>query len=89
MLKEGLSVRATEKLAKTDTSISDPRDQDRRSSLETRKKSLDPDTLLAQNQLEEALGLKVILNVKGETGEMIIKYETLEQFDYIFEKLKN
>ena len=88
VLKEGLSVRATEKLAKTDTSISDPKDQDRRSSIETRKKSLDPDTLSAQNQLEEALGLKVILNVKGETGEMIIKYETLEQFDYIFEKLQ-
>ena len=48
-------------------SISDPKDQDRRSSIETRKKSLDPDTLSAQNQLEEALGLKVILNVKGET----------------------
>ena len=89
VLKDGLSVRATEKLAKTDISISDPKDQDRRSSLETRKKSLDPDTLSAQNQLEEALGLKVILNVKGETGEIIIKYETLEQFDYIFEKLKN
>ena len=89
VLKEGLSVRATEKLAKTDTGISDPKDQDRRSPLQARKKSLDPDTLLAQNQLEEALGLKVILNVKGETGEMIIKYETLEQFDYIFEKLKN
>ena len=74
---------------KTDTSISDAKNQDRRSSPETRKKSLDPDTILAQNQLEEALGLKVILNVKGETGEMIIKYETLEQFDYIFEKLKN
>ena len=89
VLKEGLSVRATEKLAKTDTNISDPKGQDRRSPFEAREKSLDPDTLSAQNQLEEALGLKVILNVKGETGEMIIKYETLEQFDYIFEKLKN
>ena len=89
VLREGLSVRATEKLAKTDPNISDNKDQDRRSSFETRKQSLDPDTLLAQNRLEEALGLKVVLNVKGEKGEMIIKYETLEQFDYIFEKLQN
>ena len=89
VLREGLSVRATEKLAKTDPNISDHKDKDRRSSLEARKQSLDPDTLLAQNRLEEALGLKVVLNVKGEKGEMIIKYETLEQFDYIFEKLQN
>ena len=89
VLREGLSVRATEKLARTDPNISDNKDQDRRSPLETRKQSLDPDTLLAQNRLEEALGLKVVLNVKGEKGEMIIKYETLEQFDYIFEKLQN
>ena len=89
VLREGLSVRATEKLAKTDPNISDNKDQDRRSSLETRKQSLDPDTLLAQHRLEEALGLKVVLNVNGEKGEMIIKYETLEQFDYIFEKLQN
>ena len=89
VLREGLSVRATEKLAKTDPDISDKKDQDRRSSLETRKQSLDPDTLLAQNRLEEVLGLKVVLNVKGEKGEMIIKYETLEQFDYIYKKLQN
>ena len=89
VLREGLSVRATEKLAKTNLSISDHKDQDRRLSPEARKKSLAPDILSAQNQLEEALGLKVILNVKGEKGEMIIKYETLEQFDYIFEKLQS
>ena len=53
VLKEGLSVRATEKLAKTDTSISDPKDQERRTPFETRKKSLDPDPQSAQNQLDE------------------------------------
>lgn len=89
VLREGLSVRATEKLAKTDPNISDHKDQDRGLSLPNRKKTLDPDILSAQNQLEEALGLKVIVNVKGEKGEMIIKYETLEQFDYIFEKLQS
>ena len=89
VLREGLSVRATEKLAKTDPNISDHKDQDRGLSVANRKKSLDPDILSAQNQLEEALGLKVIVNVKGEKGEMIIKYETLEQFDYIFEKLQS
>ena len=89
VLREGLSVRATEKLAKTDLNISDHKDQDRGLSPANRKKRLDPDILSAQNQLEESLGLKVIVNVKGEKGEMIIKYETLEQFDYIFEKLQS
>ena len=89
VLREGLSVRATEKLAKTDPNISDHKDQDRGLSPANRKKRLDPDILSAQNQLEESLGLKVIVNVKGEKGEMIIKYETLEQFDYIFEKLQS
>ena len=89
VLREGLSVRATEKLAKTDPNISDHKDQDRGLSPANRKKRLDPDILSAQNQLEESLGLKVIVNVKGEKGEMIIKYETLEQFDYICEKLQN
>ena len=44
---------------------------------------------VVQNQLEEALGLKVALNVNGEQGEMIIKYETLEEFEYVYKKLRN
>ena len=57
VLKEGLSVRATEKLAKTDTSISDPKDQDRRSSLE-RAKKLRPRHTIGSKSIRGSLRFK-------------------------------
>ena len=89
VLREGLSVRATEKLAKSRPNSLTQKGKGHNSIPGVHHKILDPDMRAVQNQLEEALGLKVILNVNGEQGEMIIKYETLEEFEYVYKKLRN
>ena len=89
VLREGLSVRATEKLAKASPNSLTQKGKGRNSLPGAHEKILDPDMRVVQNQLEEVLGLKVMLKVNGEQGEMIIKYETLEEFEYVYKKLRN
>ena len=89
VLREGLSVRATEKLAKASPNSLTQKGKGRNSVPGAHEKILDPDMRVVQNQLEEVLGLKVMLKVNGEQGEMIIKYETLEEFEYVYKKLRN
>ena len=89
VLREGLSVRATEKLAKASQNSLTQKGKGRNSGPRAHEKILDPDMRVVQNQLEEVLGLKVMLKVNGEQGEMIIKYETLEEFEYVYKKLRN
>jgi len=46
--------------------------------------SKDPDTRAAEREMSDALGLSVVMTPgSGETGEVIIRYKTLEQFEKI------
>ena len=52
-------------------------------------KKIDPDVINQQKQLEELLGLKVIINnKKNNSGKVSIEYKNLEQFELIYKLLK-
>lgn len=76
---KGLSVRATEALVKKKEK------QKEAPSTPRSKKAVekDADTKALEDDLSAALGMKVSLEHKpgGESGQMIIKYETLDQLD--------
>jgi ParB family chromosome partitioning protein len=73
----GLNVRQAEALA-----------QDRAASKPRRQKSKDADTRAAEAELHDALGLEVEINKgKGETGELRIRYATLDQLEEIRHRL--
>jgi ParB family chromosome partitioning protein len=77
--KEGLTVRAAEKLVKDAQLDSKPKAH----------KIVDKDTLRLQDQLTAKLGAKVIIDHKENgTGKMVISYTSLEELDGILEHLK-
>ncbi len=81
----GLSVRETEELAR-DSRAQGETGQDRQSP--ARKPEKDPDTLALERSLAETLGLKVLVNHKGQRGgELRICYRTLEQLDDLCQRL--
>jgi len=80
IVKEGLTVRATERLVKE--------------SLETPKTSspkvVDKDTLRLQEQLTARLGAKVSIDHKvNGAGKLIIAYSSLEELDGIIGQFKS
>ncbi len=81
VVRRGLSVRETEKLAKKTRNKpkSDPRP----------KASKDADTQRLEEDLSAALGMKVVIDHKegGESGSVMIRYKTLEQLDDLCRKL--
>lgn len=76
VIKKGLSVRETERLAKDDGSKSTP-------PTAAPKVEKDADTRALENDLSANLGLKVLIEHAsgGEKGQMVIKYKTLEELD--------
>ncbi len=53
------------------------------------KKIEDPNVLFARNEIESKLGLNVeIVNKKNNSGKIIIKYKSLDQFELISKKLR-
>ena len=79
ILKEGLSVRQTEALV---------RSQDQRKSRTRRTRTTDPDIRALERRLGEATGLKVAISPKGETGRLTLTYRTLQQLDGIIARLE-
>ncbi|QPC43350.1 ParB/RepB/Spo0J family partition protein [Kaustia mangrovi] len=81
----GLSVREAEELAR-DSRAGEETGQDRQPP--ARKPEKDPDTLALERSLAETLGLKVLVNHKGQRGgELRISYRTLEQLDDLCQRL--
>jgi len=81
IIKERLSARSIENLVKNEK-------EKEASNLKTPIKS-DPNILLAQRKLEEALGLKIqIINKKNNSGKITIEYSNIEQFEMISKLLK-
>ena len=89
VVKEGLSVRATEALVKRDQdgpSGSNIFGDGKKTSKVGEK---DADTRALEGDLSAGLGMKVVLNHKigDEAGQMVIAYKTLEELDELCRKL--
>ncbi|MBM4207624.1 MAG: ParB/RepB/Spo0J family partition protein [Gammaproteobacteria bacterium] len=75
--REGLTVRAAEKLVKD--LLSEPKS--------TKNKEVDSDTLRLQNELTAKIGAKVQIDHKNNgTGKLIINYRSLDELDGILEQ---
>lgn len=83
IVKKGLNVRQTEALVKPANEGGKTK-QNLKRAAGTEK---DADTRALERDLTEALGLSVEINHKGESGQLIITYKTLEQLDDVLEKL--
>lgn len=76
--REGLTVRAAEKLVKD--AQTEPKPQ--------KTKTIDHDTIRLQNQLTAKLGAKVVIEHKDNgTGKLVINYASLEELDGILEQI--
>ncbi len=82
----GLSVRATEALVKSGQAGENPKASGRKAIGGVSK---DADTKALEGDLSASLGMKVVLAHKpgAESGQITIKYETLEQLDELCGKL--
>lgn len=87
VVRERLSVRETEKLAKGVKGVTSPSSGNGKAKPSIHK---DADTEAFENELSKAIGFKVELESKGgEEGVMKIHYKSLEQLDDICLKLNN
>ena len=78
IVKQGLTVRATEKLVK-DAGVEK----------KTEKKHQDTDTIRLQDQLTEKTGAKVVINhQKSGKGKLIFNYTTLEELEGIISRIQ-
>jgi len=84
IVDQGLSVRATERLAgasKPGVGTPRPRGAERP---DARK---DADTLALERDLSDLLGLRVTIEMRGDGGTLAIHYATLEQLDDVLQRL--
>lgn len=80
VIAEGLSVRQTETLAKHISKAQSVKD--------TKNPSKDADTKVLESDISAALGLKVSIDHKGQSGGQVsIKYKTLDELDGICQLL--
>lgn len=81
IVEQGLTVRDVERLAQAQ-SESPPR----KGGLHARAEK-DADTRAIEKTLSDALGLKVAIHHRGDSGELCIRYATLEQLDGLCRRL--
>ena len=78
-VKQGLSVREIEKLAKQNKDSAKPK---------PRVKSKNADVIRVEEDLKEVLGTKVNLNQKGKKGKIEIEFYSREDLERLIELLK-
>lgn len=79
-VREGLSVRQIEKLAREN--------KETRGRKSTRSKSKSPDVMRVEEDLKEILGTKVNLSQRGKKGKIEIEFYSREDLDRLIELLK-
>ncbi|WP_170426304.1 ParB/RepB/Spo0J family partition protein [Ruegeria arenilitoris] len=86
VVKDGLSVRATEALVKKQQQGDTPQATPRSRNLNAGK---DADTRALEKDLSAILAMKVVINHKAgsETGQVVLTYENLDQLDDLCAKL--
>lgn len=86
VVKDGLSVRQTEQMAKSHKENGKPA----KSAKPAKPFAKDPDLAAFEDELSVAIGLKVELDTQdGESGVLKIHYKSLEQLDDICAKINN
>jgi len=86
VIKKGLSVRQTEKLAHEKKDSSAPKKASGPKTKTTVAK--DADTIALENDMTNALGMKVeIDSVDGKSGKLSIEFKTLDQLDEVLHRL--
>lgn len=81
IVDEGLTVRDVERLGQIESGVA-ARSKERKPRIEK-----DADTLAIEKMLTDALGLKVTLQHHNESGELRVRYATLEQLDGLCKRL--
>jgi ParB family chromosome partitioning protein len=86
VVTKDLTVRQTERLA---AAKKPPSKSEGKANRESTGGSIkDADTLALERDLSMMLGLKVAITLKGESGDIAIHFETLEQLDDVLHRLK-
>lgn len=78
VVKKGLNVRQTEALVR----------RERTGDKTPIHPGKDPNTAALENELSQALGLRVTIDIRGQGGTLGIHYSTLEQLDDVLHRLK-
>jgi ParB family chromosome partitioning protein len=88
IVRKGMNVRQAEQASRT-AQGSEKRSAPRSSSGTTYKAPInkDPDILALEATLSDNLGLKVSINDRGQSGELVIAYDSLSQLDEILKRL--
>ncbi|MCB9988013.1 MAG: ParB/RepB/Spo0J family partition protein [Rhodospirillales bacterium] len=81
IVEQGLSVRDTEKLAATK--------KGRTSGQKSQKPGKDVDTIALEQEISNALGMKVTIDASGKGGVMKIAYKNLDQLDEVLHRLSH
>jgi ParB family transcriptional regulator, chromosome partitioning protein len=96
VIMRGLNVRQTEKLVSDSKQEKNPQIVPRQKEPKTltvttqyqqTQRPKDPDIMALEDTLSENLGLKVSINDRGQMGEIMISYQSLEQLDEILRRL--
>jgi len=87
IIKRGLSVRQTEKMVKNFTAGGEVKTPSSKKAPKFVEK--DVDVMALEEKMTSLLGMKFIIDAKGEEGAVSIEYKTLEQLDDILERLSN
>ncbi len=83
ILDEGMSVRQVEEIAQSDAQSAKTEAKPGKPA----KIEKDPDTRALEKALQDVLGLTVSIDHKGQSGELRIRYKTLEQLDGLCRRL--
>ncbi|MFA7430566.1 MAG: ParB/RepB/Spo0J family partition protein [Rhodospirillaceae bacterium] len=84
VVKKGLNVRQTEKLATERGGVKARKPRPATSAVDK-----DADTVALERDLSNLLGLRVQIDFRGRGGAVVLHYETLEQLDDILYRLNN
>ncbi|MDE2577698.1 MAG: ParB/RepB/Spo0J family partition protein [Hyphomicrobiales bacterium] len=84
IVAQGLTVRDVEQIAQRQN---EPDEKQSASAPAGAKAQKDADTRALEKRLADALGLVALIKGKGEKGELVLKYKTLDQLDLLCGKL--
>ncbi len=88
VVRRGLNVRQTENLARGETSGNSSRSSSRKpASGDYAEKEKDPDIIALEETLSESLGLRVSIQDRGKSGQIVLFYDSLSQLDEILKRL--
>ena len=87
VIKDGLSVRQTEELARGEGGVTAKPQHKVRAGGAARPQK-DPDTVALEKRVSDALGMAVSIDHRGEGGAVHVRYAALEQLDEIVRRLE-